>query len=136
MGSNPGYILKSFLPFFYTILFHFQKFSLKMGSNIGPHRIDVMFEPVLLEKCPSITELRKTDENFCIRPLQSDDFNHGFFEVLGQLTSIGKVTETSFKSQFKKMKSSNGTYYPTVMVDHSTGDLFLHCHEKTIESKN
>ena len=110
-----------------------------MCSNLGKflssfltNQVDVMFEPVLLEKCPSITELRKTDKNFCIRPLQSDDFKHGFFEVLGQLTSIGKVTETSFKSQFKKMKSSNGTYYPTVMVDHSTGDLFLHCHEKTI----
>ena len=55
-----------------------------MGSNIGPHQIDVMFEHVLLEKCPSITELRKIGENFCIRPLQSDDFEHGFFDVLRQ----------------------------------------------------
>jgi hypothetical protein len=109
-----------------------------MGFNIGkflstfwPHKVDVMYDNKLLEKCPSITTLRKTDDNFCIRPLQSDDFKHGFFDVLGQLTTVGKVTETTFKSQFMKMKSSDGTYYPTVMVDKSTGDLFLLCHKET-----
>ena len=97
-----------------------------MGSNIEPQQIDVMFEHVLLEKCPSITELRKIGDNFCIRPLQSDDFENGFFDVLEELTTtVGKVTETEFKSQFNKMKSSNGTYYPTVIVDKSTGDSFL-----------
>ena len=95
-----------------------------MASNIEPHQIDVMFEHVLLEKCPSITELRKIGDNFCIRPLQSDDFENGFFDVLEQLTTtVGKVTETEFKSQFNKMKSSNETYYPTVIVDKSSGKI-------------
>ena len=106
-----------------------------MGSNIEPQQIDVMFEHVLLEKCPSITELRKIGDNFCIRPLQSDDFENGFFDVLEELTTtVGKVTETEFKSQFNKMKSSNGTYYPTVIVDKSTGNLFLPCHEENFKS--
>ena len=54
--------------------------------------------------------------------MQSDDYKHGFFDVLGQLTTVGKVTETTFKNQFNKMKSSNGTYYPTVIAEKSTGD--------------
>ena len=94
----------------------------KLLSSLWTHQVDVMFGRELLEKCPSITELRKIDKNFYIRPLQSDDYKHGFFDVLGQLTTVGKVTETTFKKQFNKMKSSNGTYYPTVITEKSTGD--------------
>ena len=94
----------------------------KFLSSFLTNQVDVMFEPVLLEKCPSITGLRKIDKNFYIRPLQSDDYKHGFFDVLGQLTTVGKVTETTFKNQFSKMKSSNSTYYPTVIADKSEGD--------------
>ena len=94
----------------------------KLLSSLWTHQVDVMFGYDLLEKCPSITELGKIDKNFYIRPLQSDDYKHGFFDVLGQLTTVGKVTETTFKKQFNKMKSSNGTYYPTVITDKSTGD--------------
>jgi len=79
----------------------------------------VLFDPLLLEKFPSITAVKEKDQNLYVRPLQSDDFKHGFIEVLKQLTSVGNITESNYRDQFETMKSSNGTYYQTVIVDKS-----------------
>lgn len=81
--------------------------------------IDFMYDSTLLENIPSVEELCKKDPNLYVRQLQSNDYNLGFLDVLKQLTSVGDITEPNFKNQFNKMKSSNGTYYLTVIVDKS-----------------
>jgi len=89
------------------------------GAVPESDKVPVLFDPLLLEKIPSITAVKEKDENLYIRPLQSDDFKHGFIEVLKQLTSVGNITESNYRDQFETMKSSNGTYYQTVIVDKS-----------------
>jgi len=81
----------------------------------------VLFDPLLLEKISSIKAVKEKDQNLYVRPLQSDDFKHGVIEVLKQLTSVGNITESNFRDQFETMKSCNGTYYQTVIVDKSDG---------------
>lgn len=98
-------------------------------SESDKEKIDFMYDPVLLEKVPSVGELNKKDPNLYVRQLQSNDYKLGFIDVLKQLTSVGNITESSFRDQFNKMKSSNGTYYQTVIVDKSDAS-----HEKIIGS--
>lgn len=85
--------------------------------SINSEKVDVMFDPALLEPILSIAEVRKKDSNLDVRPLQSDDFKHGIITLLEQLTSVGNITESNFRDQFKSMKLSNGTYYQTVIVN-------------------
>ena len=98
-------------------------------SESDKEKIDFMYDPVLLEKVPSVGELNKKDPNLYVRQLQSNDYTLGFIDVLKQLTSVGNITESSFRDQFNKMKLSNGTYYQTVIVDKSDAS-----HEKIIGS--
>ena len=79
----------------------------------------VLFDPLLLEKISSIRAVQEKDPNLYVRPLQSNDFKNGVIEVLKQLTSVGNITESSYRDQFATMKSCNGTYYQTVIVDKS-----------------
>lgn len=79
-----------------------------------------MFEPRLLEAIPSVEVVRQKDANLYMRPLRSDDFQRGFIDLLKQLTSVGDVTASDFKGRFNLMKSCQGTYYNTVIVDKST----------------
>ena len=98
-------------------------------SESDKEKIDFMYDPTLLEKVPSVGELNKKDPNLYVRQLQSNDYKLGFIDVLKQLTSVGNITESDFRDQFHKMKSSNGTYYHTVIVDKSDAS-----HEKIIGS--
>lgn len=79
----------------------------------------VLFDPLLLEKISSVKAVKEKDPNLYVRPLQSNDFKNGVIEVLKQLTSVGNITESNYRDQFATMKSCNGTYYQTVIVDKS-----------------
>ncbi|CAG7731875.1 unnamed protein product [Allacma fusca] len=75
----------------------------------------VVFDPTLSVDDPG--------EGLFIRPLRRSDYNKGFLQLLGQLTSVGDVTEDQFRETFKKMKSSPDTYFVTVIEDVNTGDV-------------
>lgn len=82
-------------------------------------KAEVLFDPILLETFKSIKAVKEKDQNLYVRPLQSDDFKNGVIEILKQLTSVGNITESDYRNQFETMKSCNGTYYQTVIVDKS-----------------
>jgi len=85
--------------------------------------IEFLYDSSILSDLPSAKELSAKDKSLYFRPLQSDDYNRGYIELLKQLTSVGDVTELDFKERFRELKSSNETYYHTVIVDSSTDQI-------------
>ena len=109
--------------------------------------VENLYDPELLKPLQCVQDLSAKNETFYIRPLQSDDFSRGYVDLLKQLTSVGDVTETDFKgkeipiiyllsylaisiigcnyftARFMELKSSNGTYYNTVIVDSNTNQI-------------
>lgn len=79
-----------------------------------------LYDTNLLRELKSVNDITSKDANLIVRPLQSDDFNRGYLELLKQLTSVGDVTQAEFKERFLLMKSCQGTYYNTVIVDKET----------------
>lgn len=79
-----------------------------------------LYDTNLLRELKSVNDITSKNANLIVRPLQSDDFNRGYLELLKQLTSVGDVTQAEFKERFLLMKSCQGTYYNTVIVDKET----------------
>jgi len=76
-----------------------------------------MYDHDLLRDLKSVNDIVSKDTNLIVRPLQSDDYQRGYLELLKQLTSVGDVSLADFKERFSLMKSCQGTYYNTVIVD-------------------
>ena len=57
-----------------------------------------------------------------IRPLSINDYFNGYLNLLSQLTTVGKVTQEEFESQFRKMIQAKG-YFIIIAEDAQTGDL-------------
>jgi len=79
-----------------------------------------LYDTNLLRELKSVNDITSKDANLIVRPLQLDDFNRGYLALLKQLTSVGDVTQAEFKERFLLMKSCQGTYYNTVIVDKET----------------
>jgi len=62
------------------------------------------------------------DKNLVFRPLQSDDFDKGLCELLGQLT-VCDCTNFKFEERFKQMESTKDTYFIVVCEDKSRKKL-------------
>ncbi|KAK2161350.1 hypothetical protein LSH36_118g03015 [Paralvinella palmiformis] len=56
-------------------------------------------------------------KNLQLRPLMMDDYDQGFLNLLGQLTSVGEVTAAAFQKRFLAMKHCPNTYYVVVLED-------------------
>ncbi|CAG2168282.1 unnamed protein product [Oppiella nova] len=72
-----------------------------------------------LDYSNAVTSPAKLATNLVLRPLQSDDYNRGFLDLLSQLTKVGTIDENKFQERFHQMKS-NGNYYITVVEDVDT----------------
>merc|ERR1719480_732586 len=46
-----------------------------------------------------------------------DDYDRGFLELLGQLTSVGNISREAWSQRWKDMKRCNSTYYVIVIED-------------------
>jgi len=79
-----------------------------------------LYDTSLLQDLKSVSDIASKDANLVVRPLQSDDFERGYLELLKQLTSVGDVSQADFKDRFSLMRSCQGTYYNTVIVDRKT----------------
>lgn len=44
--------------------------------------------------------MSEVPEGFSLRPISINDFSKGFLELLGQLTTVGSVSQDDFKSNF------------------------------------
>jgi len=89
----------------------------KSDENEG---VVLLYDNHLLRELKSVHEITSKDANLIVRPLQSDDFHRGYLALLKQLTSVGDVTQAQFKERFLLMKSCQGTYYNTVILDQET----------------
>ena len=90
---------------------------------------DFMFDPCLLSDLDLSTSeasfhplLSVSDpgERLRLRPLQMGDFRLGFLQLLGQLTSVGEVSEEQWQRRFSDMRSKSGTYMVMVLEDTDT----------------
>jgi len=86
-----------------------------------------LFDPEMINKIdlsraecnfnPEISSTANPSDGFIVRPLSSKDYDRGFLDILGQLTSVGHITKQRFMEHFSDMKKSSDTYYITVIVD-------------------
>ncbi|CAB3409667.1 unnamed protein product [Caenorhabditis bovis] len=51
-----------------------------------------------------------------IRPLEVDDYEKGYLELLEQLTTVGKISKDKFMKRFESMQKAN-SYYIVVIED-------------------
>ncbi|XP_044266019.1 probable glucosamine 6-phosphate N-acetyltransferase [Tribolium madens] len=87
---------------------------------------EFLFDPILLKDLdwasirgylsPFITNEAPGESWLCVRPLQIEDFDKGYLQILTQLTSVGNVSRLDFERQYWKMQQSGG-YYITVIED-------------------
>lgn len=75
---------------------------------------------------PAITQ-NDPGENLHMRPLSRDDYNHGYYKLLGQLTSPGEHTQELFEARFDEMSRCAGTYFTFVIEDTNTKDIVASC---------
>lgn len=65
---------------------------------------------------PFITNENPGEDYFLVRPLQLDDYDRGFLQLLSQLTTTGDISKADFEAQFLKMQKA-GCYFVTVIED-------------------
>merc|ERR1712223_2299216 len=56
-------------------------------------------------------------EGLRVRSLCLEDYDRGFLELLGQLTSVGNISREEWEARFQAMKSCKDTYYVVVIED-------------------
>lgn len=66
-------------------------------------------------------EINKQYPDYHFRYLQAEDYHHGVFETLGELTSAPKPTEQDFEAHLQRMKESSQKHVNIVGVDKKSG---------------
>merc|ERR1712013_619226 len=56
-------------------------------------------------------------EGLRVRSLCLEDYDCGFLELLGQLTSVGNISREQWEARYQAMKSCVNTYYVVVVED-------------------
>jgi hypothetical protein len=59
--------------------------------------VEVLYDPANLANLKSIQKLTELNPNLLVRPLQIDDYNRGFLQLMSQLTSVGDISYEKFK---------------------------------------
>lgn len=77
------------------------------------------------------------DGRYLLRPLAITDYDHGYIELLRQLTECGTISSDAFQQRFHQMKGSPNTYYVLVIEDtlvdkQIVGTATLLCEKKFI----
>lgn len=69
------------------------------------------------------------------RRLQADDYAKGFLEALSFLTTVGQISEESFKAQFSEMFPTKKDVYKIVVIVDRASDQVIGCGSLIIEHK-
>lgn len=72
-----------------------------------------------LSKWPEISQ-RLSAIGLIARPLQINDYDHGYLDLLTQLTTVGEISKAQFETRFKQMRAINEIedhYAIVVIVD-------------------
>jgi glucosamine-phosphate N-acetyltransferase len=56
-------------------------------------------------------------ENYKLRPLNKQDYNRGFLDVLRQLTTVGEISEEQWNERYDWMKKREGEYFIVAIED-------------------
>merc|ERR1712025_1244947 len=80
-----------------------------MGMDLDLGSYQAKFEPPLSVKNPG--------EGLKVRPLCLEDYDRGFLQLLGQLTSVGDISREQWQQRWEEMKNCNSTYYVIVIED-------------------
>lgn len=83
------------------------------NGNLTPTPADALFSPSLIS--PNVVSA--LPEGYSMRPLQRNDYDYGFLDVLRVLTHVGDVTKEEFESRFDEMKAGAGGYHVLVIFD-------------------
>ena len=83
------------------------------NGTAAPTPADALFSLSLI----SPTVYAALPEGYSMRPLQRDDFDSGFLDVLRVLTHVGDVTRDEFEGRFDQMKAGAGGYHVLVIMD-------------------
>uniref|UniRef100_A0AC35TH95 Glucosamine 6-phosphate N-acetyltransferase n=1 Tax=Rhabditophanes sp. KR3021 TaxID=114890 RepID=A0AC35TH95_9BILA len=63
---------------------------------------------------------KELPDGFLMRPLQFNDYEKGYLSLLGELTSVGKISRGKWNERFNSMREANGgeqSYYVVVIED-------------------
>ncbi|XP_043246293.1 glucosamine 6-phosphate N-acetyltransferase-like [Amphibalanus amphitrite] len=71
---------------------------------------------------PAITAEQPGD-GLLVRPLQKEDYDKGFLQLLGQLTEVGDISREDFLKRYEAMTACPSTYYPVVVEDEVKGQV-------------
>jgi glucosamine-phosphate N-acetyltransferase len=75
----------------------------------------------------------KLPDGYQIRPLDSNDYNRGFLQVLAVLTTVGEISERRFQEQYEYIKRARDTYY-LIVVENDQGRI-VGCGTLLVERK-
>eukprot|EP00092_Neocalanus_flemingeri_P012014 GFUD01012951.1.p1 GENE.GFUD01012951.1~~GFUD01012951.1.p1 ORF type:complete len:213 (+),score=69.66 GFUD01012951.1:100-738(+) len=78
-------------------------------SDLDLSQTAATFSPPLTVSSPG--------EGLRVRSLCLEDYDRGFLELLGQLTSVGDISREEWELRFQEMKKCQGTYYVVVIED-------------------
>ncbi|WWC97835.1 hypothetical protein V866_004722 [Kwoniella sp. B9012] len=76
-------------------------------------QLDLLFNPSLI---PSTIQ-EQLGPDLHLRPLASDDYKRGHFDVLSVLTAAPLLSPKAYKENFDELKACAGTYFIIVIVD-------------------
>jgi glucosamine-phosphate N-acetyltransferase len=66
--------------------------------------------PLFSEHLISPAVKASVGDKFSVRPLAPTDYDKGFLECLGMLTTVGKMTRAAFLDRFAYLKAHNYEY--------------------------
>ncbi|KAI9325112.1 acyl-CoA N-acyltransferase [Zopfochytrium polystomum] len=69
------------------------------------------------EKLISPDVVKAMPAGYIVRPLAPGDYEKGFLETLGALTTVGKLSKQQFLDRFNYMKATKDHYYTIVIED-------------------
>merc|ERR1712215_22162 len=84
-------------------------------SDLDLSQSTAIFNPPLTVSRPG--------EGLKVRSLCLEDYDRGFIELLGQLTSVGNISREEWERRFEEMKECKGTYYVVVIEDKTIGKV-------------
>ncbi|KND02155.1 hypothetical protein, variant [Spizellomyces punctatus DAOM BR117] len=78
---------------------------------------DLQFDPSRIPK----EAVAQVPEGYTIRPLNVNDYDKGYLELLSQLTTIGTISKRKFAERFDLLRERNESKYCIVIEDLGRG---------------
>ena len=79
----------------------------------APEENEALFSPTLM--APDVISV--LPEGYSMRPLQRNDYDNSFLDVLRVLTQVGDIKKEEFETRFDQMKMGAGGYHVLVILD-------------------